>query len=131
MERIDAMGGMIPAIERGFPQSEIAGASYAYQKAVEAREKIVVGVNRFESKEEAPIETLRIDREAEDGQRAKLEALRGRRDARAVRASLDNLHEAARGTVNTMPFVLEAVRAYATLGEICDVLRDVFGVYVE
>jgi methylmalonyl-CoA mutase N-terminal domain/subunit len=131
IDRIDAMGGMIPAIERGFPQSEIANASYQYQRAVETGEQIVVGVNRFESKEDARIDTLQIDRKAEEHQRRKLEALRVRRDASAVAAALDNLGEAARAAANTMPSILDAVRAYATLGEICDVLREVFGVYVE
>jgi methylmalonyl-CoA mutase N-terminal domain/subunit len=131
IDRIDAMGGMIPAIERGFPQSEIANASYQYQRDVETGEQIVVGVNRFESKEDTRIDTLQIDRKAEEHQRRKLEALRVRRDASAVAAALDNLGEAARAAANTMPSILDAVRAYATLGEICDVLREVFGVYVE
>ena len=131
IRRIDELGGMIPAIERGFPQREIANASYEYQQAVEAREKLIVGVNAFESKEDAPIDTLQIDRSAEEHQRRKLEALRARRDAPAVARALDGLREAARGKANTMPRILEAVRVYATLGEICDALRDVFGSYKE
>ena len=129
--QIDAMGGMIAAIERGFPQSEIARASYEFQKAIEAREKIVVGVNQFESEEDGPIEILEIPRATEERQRRKLEELRARRDARRMEQTLDSLREAARGTANTMPFILDAVRAYATVGEVCDVLRDVFGVYQE
>ena len=131
IRRIDEMGGMIAAIEQGFPQNEIARASYEYQQAIEKREKLIVGVNAFEAKDESPIETLQIGAEAENLQREKLEALRRKRDAGCVRRALDALRQAARGTENTMPFLLDAVRAYATVGEICDVLREVFGEYRE
>jgi methylmalonyl-CoA mutase N-terminal domain/subunit len=129
-QRIDSMGGMIAAIEKGFPQSEIANASYAYQRAVEANEKIVVGVNAFQS-EDQPIELLQIDHTAEEHQEKKLAGLRARRDNGQVRKALDALRRASEGAENTMPFILEAVRAYATLGEICDAFRDVFGSYQE
>jgi methylmalonyl-CoA mutase N-terminal domain/subunit len=128
--RIDEMGGMIAAIEKGFPQSEIANASYVYQRAVEAKEKLVVGVNAFRS-EDQPIELLQIDQTAEAHQVQKLAALRARRDNGRVRKILDALRRAAEGTENTMPFILDAVRAYATLGEICDAFREVFGTYQE
>src|ERR1022692_764057 len=128
--RIDEMGGMIAAIEKGFPQSEIANASYQYQRAVEAKEKLVVGVNAFQS-EDQPIELLQIDPTAEEHQGKKLAALRARRDNGRVRKTLDALRRAAEGTENTMPFILDAVRAYATLGEICDAFRGVFGSYKE
>jgi methylmalonyl-CoA mutase N-terminal domain/subunit len=128
--RIDEMGGMIAAIEKGFPQSEIANASYQYQCAVEAKEKLVVGVNAFQS-EDQPIELLQIGQTAEEHQVKKLAALRARRDNGRVRKALDALRRAAEGTENTMPFILDAVRAYATLGEICDALREVFGSYQE
>ena len=128
--RIDEMGGMIAAIEKGFPQSEIANASYRYQREVEAKEKLVVGVNAFQS-EDQPIELLQIDQAAEGHQVQKLAALRARRDDARVRKALDALRRAAEGTDNTMPFILDAVRAYATLGEICDALREVFGSYQE
>ena len=128
--RIDEMGGMIAAIEKGFPQSEIANASYQYQRAVEAKEKLVVGVNAFQS-EDQPIELLQIDPTAEEHQVKKLAALRARRDNGRVRKALDALRRAAEGTENTMPFILDAVRAYATLGEICDAFRGVFGSYKE
>jgi len=128
--RIDQMGGMIAAIEKGFPQSEIANASYQYQRAVEAKEKLVVGVNAFQSGDQ-PIELLQIDQAAEEHQVKKLAALRARRDNGRVRKALDALRWAAEGTENTMPFILDAVRAYATLGEICDALREVFGSYQE
>jgi len=130
---IDEMGGMIAAIEAGFPQSEIANASYEYQRAIEAGEKFQVGVNAFQSgeNETQAIEILQIDQTAEDHQRRKLAALRQRRDAPAVGRTLDALRRAAAGGQNTMPYLLDAVRAYATLGEICDTLRGVFGTYTE
>jgi methylmalonyl-CoA mutase N-terminal domain/subunit len=128
--RIDEMGGMIAAIERGFPQSEIANASYEYQRAVEAKEKLVVGVNAFQS-DDQPIELLQIDHAAEEHQERKLASLREQRDNGGVQRSLSALRRAAEGTENTMPFIMDAVRAYATLGEICGALRDVFGAYQE
>ena len=128
---IDEMGGMIAAIEQNFPQREIANASYEYQKAVEAGGKIIVGVNAFQSDHEDAIEILQIDQLAQEHQAGKLAALRATRDNGRVRASLDALRRAAEGTENTMPFILDAVRAYATLGEICDALREVFGSYQE
>jgi len=130
IRRIDQMGGMIPAIEAGFPQREIAAASYRYQREVEAGERVIVGVNRFQSSDE-PIELLEIDEKTGQTQCAKLEALRKRRDNTAVGQSLDALRRAAEGSRNTMPLILDAVRAYATLGEICDALRGVFGSYQE
>jgi methylmalonyl-CoA mutase N-terminal domain/subunit len=130
IRRIDEMGGMIPAIEQGFPQSEIARASYEYQRAIESGDKIVVGVNRFQS-EDQPIEILQIDRGAEEHQARKVQALRARRDNPQARRALDALRRAAEGSENTMPHILNAVRAYATLGEICDALREVFGAYQE
>ena len=128
--RIDEMGGMIAAIERGFPQSEIANASYEYQRAVETKEKLVVGVNACQSGDQ-PIELLQIDHAAEEHQEKKLASLRAQRDNGEVQRSLSALRRAAEGTENTMPFILDAVRAYATLGEICEALRDVFGSYQE
>jgi methylmalonyl-CoA mutase N-terminal domain/subunit len=131
IRRIDEMGGMIPAIEAGFPQREIAVASYAYQRAVESQEKVMVGVNRFVADREDPIEILKIDASAQEHQARKLRDLRARRSVERVRASLDALRRAAEGTENTMPFILDAVKAYCTLGEICDALRSVFGAYTE
>ena len=131
IRRIDGMGGMIAAIENGFPQREIADASYRYQREVETGDKIVVGVNGFQSLDEEPIEILQIDQKAHERQVSKLAALRKRRDRDQVARSLDRLRRAAQGTENTMPYILEAVRAYATLGEICSALRDVFGSYQE
>src|SRR6201996_4854068 len=130
IERIDRMGGMIPAIEAGFPQSEIAAASYRYQREVEQGERTIVGANRFQS-EDQPIELLQIDQRAQKHQEEKLAGLRARRNQAAVQRSLDALSRAAEGTENTMPYIVEAVRSYATLGEICDALRRVFGTYAE
>jgi methylmalonyl-CoA mutase N-terminal domain/subunit len=130
IRRIDGMGGMIPAIEAGFPQSEIAAASYRYQREVEQGERTVVGVNRFQSGDQ-PIELLQIDETSAKHQERKLAALRRRRDNDKVKRSLDALQRAAAGSDNTMPHLLDAVRAYATLGEICDALRSVFGSWQE
>jgi methylmalonyl-CoA mutase, N-terminal domain len=124
------MGGMIPAIEAGFPQREIAAASYRYQREVEAEKRVIVGVNRFQAADE-PIELFDIDETAARQQCAKLADLRKRRDGGRVRAALDALRRTAEGSENTMPYILDAVRAYATLGEICAALRSVFGSYQE
>jgi methylmalonyl-CoA mutase N-terminal domain/subunit len=131
IRRIDEMGGMIAAIETNFPQREIANASYEYQRAVERGDKVIVGVNSFQSDHEEAIEILQIGQSAHEHQAGRLAALRQKRDNGLVRASLDALRRAAEGTENTMPFLLDAVRAYATLGEICDALRGVFGSYQE
>lgn len=131
IRRIDDMGGMIAAIEKNFPQSEIANASYRYQRSIEAGEKIVVGVNAFHSQDGESIDILQIGEDSQQHQTRKLEALRARRDTIKVGASLEALRRAAEGTSNTMPYILDAVRAYATLGEICDALREVFGSYQE
>lgn len=134
--RIDELGGMIRAIERGFPQREIADAAYAYQQAVERGEKIIVGVNRFTVDEEAPIPTLTIDREVETRQIESLDRLRRSRDKEAVARALEALRQAATGNDPwgkdlLMPKILDAVRAYATLGEIMGVFRNVWGEYTE
>jgi methylmalonyl-CoA mutase N-terminal domain/subunit len=130
IRRIDEMGGMVAAIEAGFPQTEIAAASYRYQCEVESGERTIVGVNRFQSPDQ-PIELLQIDETSAHHQRQKLAVLRTRRDNSKVRKALDALARAAEGAENTMPRILDAVRAYATLGEICDALRSVFGAYQE
>jgi methylmalonyl-CoA mutase N-terminal domain/subunit len=135
IRRIDEMGGMIAAIEAGFPQTEIASASYRYQREIESGARTIVGVNRFQSavfqSDAEPIELLHVDEAGGRRQTAKLAALRARRDNGNVQKTLDALRRAAEGTQNTMPLLLDAVRAYATLGEICDALRGVFGTYRE
>ena len=130
-DTIDRMGGMVAAIERGYPQREIAESAYRSQQAIEAKEQIIVGVNRFTAQEEAPINTLYIDEAAQQRQLARLDDVRRRRDAGRVRAALDALAAGAETGANTMPLLLDAVRAYATLGEMCDTLRRVWGEYVE
>ena len=131
IDTIDRMGGMVHAIEEGFPQREIAESAYRFQQAVERREKIIVGVNEFVSGERQPVPTLYIDDTASDRQLEKLERLRATRDNSRVHGALDALREGARGSANTMPLLIDAVRAYATSGEMCDALRDVWGEYEE
>jgi methylmalonyl-CoA mutase N-terminal domain/subunit len=131
IEKIDAMGGMLAAIEQGFPQREIQQAAFEYQRAVERNEVVVVGVNRFQVDEEHPIPIQRIDPEIERAQVERVRSLRARRDTAACMAALDALEAAARGTDNLMPYILDAVERYATVGEISDRLRRVFGEYQE
>jgi methylmalonyl-CoA mutase, N-terminal domain len=131
IERIDAMGGMLRAIETGYVQAEIQKAAYEYQQAVERGERVVVGVNRFAAPEERPIPLLRIDPKIEQAQVERLRALRARRDRGGVEAALGEIDRRARGSENLMPAILDAVEAYATVGEISDALRRVFGEYRE
>jgi methylmalonyl-CoA mutase, N-terminal domain len=130
-DTIDRMGGMVAAIEQGFPQREVAESAYVFQQAVDRREKIVVGVNDYLLEEEPPVPTLYIDEHAAELQAARLDELRRSRDAAAVARALDAMRQAAAGTDNLMPPILDAVRAYATLGEMCDALRDVWGEWEE
>jgi methylmalonyl-CoA mutase N-terminal domain/subunit len=141
VDKLDAMGGMVKAIERSYPQREIAEASYQYQRALEAREKIMVGANDFTIEEKQP-EILYIDETTRINQTAKLKALRERRSNEEVKRRLDALRRAAEqepvvrsdgkiSDANTMPYILDAVKAYATVGEVCDALRDVYGTYEE
>jgi methylmalonyl-CoA mutase N-terminal domain/subunit len=131
IRRIDEMGGMIPAIERGYPQTEIANASYEYQHTIETGEQKIVGVNAFVEKNEDPIELLQIGASSQQHQLEKLARLKSQRSNERVATTLDALKRASEGRENTMPFILDAVRAYATLGEICDAFRDTFGTYTE
>jgi methylmalonyl-CoA mutase N-terminal domain/subunit len=128
--KIDAMGGMVAAIERGFPQREIQEAAFQFQRAVERKEKVIVGVNDYVM-DEKPLPILYIDESVGEQQLARVEALKASRDAALVRRALEGLKDAARGTDNVMPPILEASRAYATLGEMCDALREVWGEYEE
>ena len=139
--KLDAMGGMVKAIERGYPQKEIAEASYQFQRAAEAREKVIVGVNEFVVEEQPP-HILYIDESVARRQSAKLKALRARRSNDEVRRRLDALKKAAAqepiaganggvSAANTMPYIVDAVRAYATVGEVCQALREVYGTYTE
>lgn len=130
-DKIDAMGGMINAIALGFPQREIHEAAYQYQQAVEAGEKIIVGVNDFVVEQEPPLPILYIDESVAEIQKERLRQLRARRDSHRVQQTLDALKAACRGSDNTMPFIIECVRAYATLGEISSAMKEVFGDYQE
>lgn len=129
LEKIDQMGGAVKAIEAGFMQHEIQESAYRYQKAIEAKEKIVVGVNQYQIEEESPKGLLKVDPRVRERQAEKLKKLRAERNNARVKEILGDLRKAAQGKENLMPYFLEAVGAYATLGEICDVLREVFGEY--
>jgi methylmalonyl-CoA mutase, N-terminal domain len=131
ISRIDALGGMLRAIEAGFPQTEIQKSAYDYQQAVERGEQIVVGVNRFQAEDEQTIPTMRVDPEIERSQVERLNALRARRDGPRSQAALEEVERRARSTENLMPAILTAVEAYATVGEISDALRRAFGEYRE
>lgn len=131
IEKIDAMGGMLAAIEAGYVQREIERAAYDYQKAIESGTEVVVGVNRFEIEEAAPIPTLRIDPAGEAAQIARLREVRASRNSANAFAAIERVGEAARNGTNLMPPILAAVEAYATIGEIADALRAVFGEYSE
>jgi methylmalonyl-CoA mutase N-terminal domain/subunit len=130
-DRIDAMGGMVAAIEQGFPQREIADAAYRAQQAVERGERRIVGVNAYADEAAEPVAVLYLDERTAEAQVARLERTKAARDAARVARALDELREAARGAGNTMGPLLEAVRARTTLGEMCTALRDVWGEYVE
>ncbi len=130
-DKIDALGGMVAAVEKGYPQSEIARSSYEYQQAVEQKRKSIVGVNIFCEAEEKPVATLYIDQKAAAEQVGKLARLRRTRNQNEVNQTLENLRLAAESNANLMPPILDAVRSYATLGEMCGVLRRVFGTYEE
>ena len=128
-QKIDSMGGVIPAIEKGFFQREIAEAAFRYQREIENKERIVVGVNDYINDEPLSIPILEMDQEGQRRHLERLSRVRSERSASDVAQRLEELRRAAQGTENLMPYILEAVRAYATLGEICDVFRQVFGIY--
>jgi len=129
--KIEALGGVIPAIERGFFQREIAEAAYRYQMEIDTHQRVVVGVNELAEDQPIRIPLLKMDPEGYERQVARLERVRRERDNERVGSTLEALRQAARTTENTMPFILDCVRAYATLGEIMGVFREVFGEYRE
>jgi methylmalonyl-CoA mutase N-terminal domain/subunit len=129
--KIDALGGMLRAIESGYVQREIQESAYRYQRAIETDEAIVVGVNRFQSTEESSVPTLRVDPKIEQEQIDRVRAVRARRDEAAAENSLAKIEEAARGTENLVPRILESVEANVTVGEISNRLRNVWGEYRE
>jgi len=129
VDKIDELGGAVSAIEKGFIQREIQESAYRYQREIEREERVVVGVNRFKVEEESPKDLLRVDPAVRLAQMERLRRLRSERENERVKGILSELKKAAEGSDNLMPVILDAVRAYATLGEICDALRDVFGEY--
>jgi methylmalonyl-CoA mutase N-terminal domain/subunit len=131
-ERIRALGGVVAAIKENFFQREIAEASFRYQSELEAGERVIVGVNRYEDPDEKEIEILAIDEALERQQIERVQALRGRRDSAAAEQAIARLkREAARDDVNLMPAIIDASKAYVTMGEMCDALRDVWGIWRE
>jgi methylmalonyl-CoA mutase N-terminal domain/subunit len=131
LERIDAMGGMLRAIESGYVQKEIQESAYRYQRAIETEEAIVVGLNRFQSEEGSKVPTLRIDPAIEKQQIERVKAVRAQRNPEAAETALRKLDHAARGSENLVPKILDCVEAYATVGEISNRLREVWGEYKE
>ncbi|MCB0308161.1 MAG: methylmalonyl-CoA mutase family protein [Bdellovibrionales bacterium] len=129
IQRIDDMGGMVDAIENGFPQREVGNSSYRYQQQVEKKEKIIVGINKYIVENEKPIPTLYVDEKVEQEQIENVKRIKSQRDQAKVKMYLEELKSAAKGSDNVMPHILNCVRAYGSLGEICDVFRDVFGEY--
>ncbi|TET57206.1 MAG: methylmalonyl-CoA mutase [Dehalococcoidia bacterium] len=129
INKIDNMGGMLAAIDRGFPQMEIADAAYHFQKQIDKAENVVVGVNKYATEKEAPAEILKIDERVEERQSARLKEVKAARDNRKVAQILSDLRAASRTDKNLMPYVIAAVKEYATEQEICDVWRDIFGAY--
>jgi methylmalonyl-CoA mutase N-terminal domain/subunit len=130
-DTIDRLGGMVAAVEQGYPQREIAESAYRFQQAVEKQEKLIVGVNAYVEENEPPHPILYIDESAAESQMAKLAAVKARRDEARVKRTLEELRQTARGTGNTMYPLLECVRAYATVGEMCNALREEWGEYEE
>ncbi len=131
-DRIERLGGVVPAIKENFFQREIAEASFRYQSEVEAGQRVIVGVNRYQTEDEQELELLRIDPALEQKQIERVQALRARRDSAAVEQALARLKEASlRDDVNLMPLIIDASRAYTTMGEMCDALRETWGVWRE
>ena len=130
-KKIEELGGVIPAIKANFFQKEIAKASYKYQQEVENQEKIIVGVNQFKLTEEITTPLLKIDEKIAEEQVNNLNKVRQKRDNEKLKEKLEKLKEAAKGSDNLMPYIIDAVREYASAGEIMNVLKEVFGIYIE
>jgi methylmalonyl-CoA mutase N-terminal domain/subunit len=131
IQKIDDMGGAIPAIEKGFFQKEIADSAYRYQREIDEKKRTIVSVNDFATQEECSINLLRVDPKVEKEQVARVQRLRRERDNRKVEKALEKLHHAADRDENLMPTIIDAVKVYATLGEITEVMRKVYGEYKE
>jgi len=130
-QKIEELGGVIPAIKANFFQKEIAKASYKYQQEVESKERIIIAVNQYQQKEPYSVPLLKIDEEVAVEQIRKINKLKERRNNDKVRETLEKLREAAKGSENLMPFIMDTVREYATIGEIINILKEVFGTYHE
>jgi methylmalonyl-CoA mutase N-terminal domain/subunit len=130
-DRVEKLGGVLPAIEKGFYQREIANAAYKYQKEIEEKKRIVVGVNEYQMDEPVDIPILKMDEKGEERQINRLKKLRKDRNKQKYNRTIKALRKAAEGDENLMPYILDCVHSYATLGETCQVLRDVFGEYEE
>ena len=131
LHKIDELGGMLRAVEEGFPQREIADAAFRYQREIETGDRVIVGINRFHAQGEEPISILKIDESVARAQAERLRAVKAERDAGKVEATLGAVEQACRDGANVMPSIVEAVKSYATLGEVCNVFRKVWGVYRE
>jgi methylmalonyl-CoA mutase N-terminal domain/subunit len=129
INKIDEMGGMVAAIEKGFPQLEIADAAYKFQRQIDSSEKIMVGVNKYVTDEAIPIPLLEIDDKVEEDQIARLNAVRRKRDSKAVKKSLEDIKNACKKGENVMPYCIAAVKNLASVQEICDVYRELYGEY--
>jgi len=129
IKKIDEIGGAVSAIEQGYVQREIQDSAYKYQREIEQGARVVIGLNKFQVEEEKPTNLLRVDPSVRVDQVERLKSLKSERDDESVKKSLADLKQGAEGSDNLLPFILEAVKSYATLGEICDVLRGVFGEY--
>ena len=130
-KKLDEMGGMVSAIEKGFPQKEIKDAAYAYQKEIDGKERIVVGLNEFVTEEKTAIKVFKIDEDTAKRQIERVKSARKKRDEKRLQKAMGDLKKAAASNGNLIPFLIEVVKAYGTLGEICDSLKSVFGVYEE
>ena len=130
-DKVEKLGGVLPAIEKGFYQREIANASYKYQKEIDEKKRIIVGVNDYQLDEPVDIPILKMDEKGEERQINRLKKLRKERNNEKMNRNLEKLRKAAEGEENMMPYILDCVHSYATLGETCQVLRDVFGEYEE
>jgi methylmalonyl-CoA mutase N-terminal domain/subunit len=130
-KKLDDLGGMVSAIEKGFPQNEIRDAGYTYQKEIDDNERIIVGVNKFEAKEEQPIETLKIEPEIEKKQVERLRTFKKNRDGSRINKALEELKKSAESGESVIPPIIKTLKLYATVGEICNTLKEVFGEYKE
>lgn len=130
-DRVEKLGGVLPAIDKGFFQREIANASYKYQKEIDEKKRVVVGVNEYKIDEPVDIPILKMDEKGEERQINRLKGLRKSRNNQKVQRNLDRLGKAAESNENLMPYIIDCVHSYATLGETCQVLREVFGEYNE